>query len=143
MHGAEILDAVGGVVDGVDQAGDVLFVGVGDIEGIAGGFIAVRWFVDGFEADGKTVVLHVLDEEHGVVAFFLCLDIIPVGETVEILVGVPVGDVEIELGAVKFFVDLLIEKLCNFLVHRNLPFLKLVNCSKYKKGRRIPLPDWW
>lgn len=73
-------------------------------------------FVDGLQGDGAVVVLEILVEEHGVVAFFLGLDFVPVGESGEAAFLEIVVHVQIKVCGVELFVDLIVEQIGYFFV---------------------------
>ena len=99
-----------GGVDGVDQPGDVLLVRQPRFERVHRGLRRLVRLRDGLEYHAKVVVVQVLVEEHGMIAFLLGLDLVPVGETVQTLVGEVAGEIEVEIGGIKFLVDLGVEQ---------------------------------
>ncbi len=62
------------------------------------------------KCDDFTVVLQILIEKHGVVAFLLRLNSVPVFKTVQTDGGVVICKVKIEIRGIKLFVNLLVNK---------------------------------
>ena len=103
----------------------------GNAERITWGLVGVSRLVDGLEGHGHAVVLQILQEEHGVVAFFLGLNGVPVGKTIKVLVTVIVGDVEIKISAVEFLIDLFVEQSGYFLIHKTSSFQRITKKGMY------------
>ena len=74
---------------------------------------------DGVQLDGAVVVLHVLVDEHGMVALLLGLNHVPVGEAAEAALVEVVVHVEVQVGAVELFIDLLVEQVGYFFVQHD------------------------
>jgi hypothetical protein len=62
------------------------------------------------------VVLHVFPKQKGVIPLFLGLNHIVVGVAIQIQRVVVVGHIQIQIGTVKFFVDLVVEQVNDFLI---------------------------
>ena len=75
------------------------------------------WFIYRFKSYFYTIVLKVFDEEEGVISLFLSLNVIPVAESVKIIVNIIICNIEIKVCAVKFFVYLFVYERSNFLIY--------------------------
>ena len=143
LHGAEVFHFVGGIVDGVDAFGDILFVFQSGLQQVHVGLEDFVGLGDGVEGHFAVVVLHVLVEKHGVVALFLCLDHVPVGEAVEAALLEIVVHVEVQISGVELFIDLLVEQVGNFFVKHDIECLKrllfLEMCFVYRAERAYPV----
>ena len=116
LHGPVILGLVGGCVDLVDAAGDELFVFQGGFQGVVQFLVGHVRLVDGAEDHRGVVVLQVGPHEHGMVPFFLGLDVEPVGEAVQPLFLIIVGKIQIQIGRIKFLGDLFVDQVSDFVV---------------------------
>ena len=119
LHGAEVLHLVGGVIDGVNRGGDILLMLQAGLQHIHVFLVFLVGLGDGIQYNGAVVVLHVLVDEHGMVALFLSLDHVPVGEAGEAALVEVVVHVKIKVAAVQLFIDLLVEQVGNFFVKHN------------------------
>ncbi len=88
----------------------------GGLQGIVQFLAGHVRFVDGAEDHGNIVVLQVGAHKHGVVPFFLGLDIEPVGETVQSLFLIIVGEIQIQVGGIEFLGDLFVDQVSDFIV---------------------------
>ena len=70
-----VLRLQGGVIDGVDKAGDVLLVGVGGLQGVHQLLVLLVGLGDGAQGHHLVVVVQVLIDEHGVVLLLPGLDL--------------------------------------------------------------------
>ena len=85
------MDFIGGLIDLVDQGCDILFMGQAGFQDSFDAVKVVLRFGNGREGNAFTVVVQIGPHEHGVVPFFLSLDIIPVGKAVEAIIIEIVG----------------------------------------------------
>ena len=95
LHGAEIFYRVRSVVDIVDQAGYIPLMFQAGMQGLVKGVKYLVRLVYGFQCNFFAVILKVLDEEHGMITFFLSLYIVPVGKTVKSLLFIVIGKIQI------------------------------------------------
>ena len=70
----------------------------------------------GVEGNAHAVVYEISAHHHCVVALFLSLNFVPVLEPVEPFGGVVVGEIEIQISRIQFFVYLLVNELCYLFV---------------------------
>ena len=83
--------------------------------------------IDGFQSDLQADLLHIFQEQHGMIPLFLSLDQIIIGKAVQIQIVVVVGHIQIKVCAVKFFINLLIQQFGDLLFHNHAPF----RCNVY------------
>ena len=116
LHGAEILDRVRGVINIMDKPGHIVFMFQPGSERSPEVLKHLVRLGDGLQSYFLSVVLQVLDEQHGVVPFLLGLDLVPVGKAVQLRVLVVVGKIQIQISGVKFFVYLGVNKFCYLFI---------------------------
>ena len=75
---------------------------------IAEGLIYLVRGVDGAQLGALTVVLEIGQEEHSVVSLLLSLNLKPVTEPIQVLGVVVIGHIQVQVGGIKFLVDLLL-----------------------------------
>ena len=108
LQGAEIIGLHGLSIDGVDEGGDILLVDPRGGQRIAEGLIYLVRGVDGAQLGALTVVLEIGQEEHSVVSLLLSLNLKPVTEPIQVLGVVVIGHIQVQVGGIKFLVDLLL-----------------------------------
>ena len=107
----------------MDRGGDILLVLQAGFQHIHVFLVFLVGLGDGTQGDGAVVVLHILVDEHGVVALLLSLNHVPVGEAGEAALVEVVVHVKIKVAAVQLFIDLLVEQVGNFFVKHNIVIL--------------------
>ena len=74
------------------------------------------WFINCFKGDWQIIVLHVLDKQHGMIAFFLCLYLVPVCKAIQPFIVIKIGKAQIQVSRIELLVDLRIQQLGNFFI---------------------------
>ena len=114
LHSAEIIDILGCLVNGIDQACYILLMLQAVIQRIFRGVISLVRFVYGFQGNAFAVVEKVCPHQHGVIAFFLRLDLIPVRKSVQSFILIIISKIKIQISGIEFLVDLSIDQLFYF-----------------------------
>ena len=114
FHRAEILFLIRGLIDRVDEPGHIALMRLSFLQRIDQRFQCFIRFGDRFQRDRHIIVLQILHHQQGMIHLFLRLDLIPVRKAVQRLVLVEVCEIQIEIGRVKFFVDLCVQQISNF-----------------------------
>jgi len=76
--------------------------------------------IDGQQLHLATVLVQVVAEDKSMVAFFLGLDLVPVGKALETLLLVVVGEGQIQIRRVQLLVDLIVQQFVHACVHEHL-----------------------
>ena len=113
LQGAEVVVLPCFGIDVVDGCGDKSLVLQGSHQGLTEVLIDLVRCSDGSHLGVHIVVLQVVHEEQSVVTLFLCLDLEPVAEAVQVVVIVVIGHIQIEICGVELLGDLLFQQLGN------------------------------
>ncbi|SCI06710.1 Uncharacterised protein [uncultured Ruminococcus sp.] len=100
----------------MNQAGDILLVHQPGLQRIHYGLKAGIRLINGLKGYQHVVVLQILDHQCCMVAFFLRLNPVPVGEPIQALFYIKVRKLQVKVGGIELFIDLCVEQIGYFFI---------------------------